>query len=86
MAGGDALAMVDTRPLGLDALAVRVCRVVRDLRAEHEAWIAIDRLQHGIGVQHLRTVEAAVAFAHAKGWLAIDGGGRNRVLLKPGAP
>ncbi len=29
----------------VDQLAVRVCHAVRDVRGEHQAWIALDRVQ-----------------------------------------
>jgi hypothetical protein len=76
-------------PLAAPALAVlaeRVCRAVRDLRGEHEAWIAIDRLQQDLGPEPPHAVEAAVAFAGAKGWLAVRGRPADCVLLMPGAP
>jgi hypothetical protein len=39
-----------------------------------------------MGLENLRTVDAAVAFARAKGWLAIGGAPAHSVLLKQGAP
>ena len=73
-------------PPDIGGLAVRVCRAMRDLRGEHEAWIAIHRLQHGLDQEPPQAVEAAVAFAGARGWLALRGGPADCVLLKPGAP
>ncbi len=33
-----------TGPRSIDALAVRICQAVRDVRDEDQAWIAIDCL------------------------------------------
>ena len=30
---------------GVDALALQVCRAIRDVRQDHEAWIPLDRVQ-----------------------------------------
>jgi hypothetical protein len=70
----------------LDDLAISVCQTIRDLRKEHQAWISIDSLHDRMGLENLRTVDAAVAFARAKGWLAIGGVPAHSVLLKQGAP
>lgn len=73
-----------TQPI--DALAVRVCQAIRDVRLDHQSWISIDRVHDCLGLENLRTVDAAVAFAKAKGWLAINGAPAHSVLLKQGAP
>jgi hypothetical protein len=70
----------------LDDLAISVCQTIRDLRKEHQAWISIDSLHDRMGLENLRTVDAAVAFARAKGWVAIGGAPAHSVLLKQGAP
>jgi hypothetical protein len=70
----------------IDALAVRVCRAVRHAQQDHQSWISIDHVHDRLGLQDLRTVDAAVAFAKAKGWLAITGTPAHSVLLKQGAP
>jgi hypothetical protein len=70
----------------IDTLAVRVCQAVRDVRDEHEAWIGIDCLNEFLGLDDLRLVDAALAFASAKGWLSIDGRPARSVLLNRGAP
>lgn len=75
-----------SRSLALDTLAARVCQAVRDVRKEHEAWVGIDHIRDRLGVEDLRTVDAAVAFASAKGWLSIGGSPAHSVLIKPGAP
>ncbi len=75
-----------SRNLTLDALASRVCQAVRDVRKEHEAWVRIDRIRDRLGVEDFCTVDAAVAFASAKGWLSIGGSPAHSVLIKPGAP
>lgn len=76
---------------GLDRLAVHVCRTVRDVRQDHEAWIGIDRVQSRFDVEwpdlgRAGTVDAAIAFAAAKGWLRIAGAPASLVLLGPDAP
>lgn len=70
----------------IDALAVQVCHAVREVRQAHQAWISLDRVQDRLGLDDARAVDAAVAFAAAKGWLAIGGAPSHSVLLKPGAP
>jgi hypothetical protein len=70
----------------LDALAVRVCQAARDARKEHEAWVGIDQIRNHLGVEDRRTVDAAVAFASAKGWLSIGGRPAHSVLVNRGAP
>jgi hypothetical protein len=75
-----------THTPSLPLLARRVCRAIRDVRQEHESWISIDRLHDRLAVEDLRTVEAAVAFASAKGWLALGGRPPHSVLLHRGAP
>lgn len=74
-----------TKPT-LDILAARVCQAARDARKEHEAWVHIDHLRDHLGVEDLRTVDAAVAFASAKGWLSIGGRPAHSVLVNRGAP
>ena len=70
----------------IDILAVEVCRAIRDVRKDHQAWISIDGLHSRLGLDELRTVDAAIACASAKGWLAIGGMPAHSVLLKQGAP
>jgi hypothetical protein len=74
------------RPPRINALAVRVCQAIRDVRQEHESWISIDRVHDRLAVEDLRSVEAAVAFASAKGWLAVGGQPAASVLLNREAP
>ena len=71
---------------GIDALAEGVCHVIRDVRREHEAWVEIDRIRDRIAVADAPAVNAAVAFASAKGWLSIGGVPAHRVLLRRLAP
>jgi hypothetical protein len=73
-------------PQTIDALAVRVCQAVRDVREEHEAWIGIDCLNEFLAIDDLRLVDAALAFASAKGWLSIGGRPAHSVLLNGSAP
>ena len=70
----------------LEALAMRVCASVRTLASDREAWIAIDRLPPHMPGDEVHRVHAAIAFAGAKGWLAISRAPADHVLLKPGAP
>jgi hypothetical protein len=70
----------------IQTLARRVCQAIRDVRQEHESWVAIDRVHDRLAVEDLSTVEAAVAFASAKGWLAVGGQPAHSVLLNRGAP
>ena len=75
-----------SKPQGIDTLAVEVCRAIRDVRQDHQAWIRIDGLYGHRGLENLRAVDAAVAFASAKGWLTIAGRPAHSVLLNQGAP
>jgi hypothetical protein len=70
----------------IDSLAVRVCQAVRDVREEHEAWIGIDCLNEFLGADDPHLIDAALAFASAKGWLSIGGRPAHSVLLNAGAP
>jgi len=63
-----------------------VCQAVRDVREENEAWIGIDCLEEFLGIDDLRLVDAALAFASAKGWLSIGGQPAHSVLLNAEAP
>jgi hypothetical protein len=74
------------QPQTIDALAVRVCQAVRDVRAENQAWIGIDCLEEFLAIDDLRLMDAAIAFASAKGWLSIGGCPAHSVLLKASAP
>jgi hypothetical protein len=75
-----------TKRIDIDSLAVRVCQTIRDVRRDDEAWISLYRVQDRLGIENLCTVDAAVAFAAAKGWLAIGGQPAHSVLLNRGAP
>jgi hypothetical protein len=70
----------------VDQLAVRVCHVVREVRGERQSWIALDRVQDHLGGESTMAIDAAVAFAAAKGWLALGGAPAHSVLLTPVAP
>jgi hypothetical protein len=71
---------------GIDRLAIAVCRTVRDVRSPDQSWIGIDCLSEFLQLDDLRLVDAAVAFASAKGWLSIGGEPAHSVLLRDGAP
>ena len=74
------------RKATVDVLAVRVCHAVRIVRGEGKAWIGLDLLQNEFGQESQMAIDAAVAFAAAKGWLAIGGAPAHSVLLTQGAP
>ncbi|MFO1161076.1 MAG: hypothetical protein U1E60_19700 [Reyranellaceae bacterium] len=58
--------------LGIDLLAREVCHAVQRLRGDQEAWIDLDRLEGEEGLGLTSTLlDAAIAFAAAKGWLMI---------------
>jgi hypothetical protein len=73
-------------PSPIPILARRVCQAIRDVRQEHESWISIDRVHDRLAIEDLRAVDAAVAFASAKGWLALGGRPPHSLLLNRGAP
>ncbi len=75
-----------TGPRTIDALAVRVCEAVREARDEDQAWIAIDCLNEFLRLDDVQTIDAALAFASAKGWLSIGGRPAHSVLLNGSAP
>ena len=70
----------------IDVLAVRVCQAVRDVREPDQAWIGIDCLNEFLAIDDVRLVDAALAFASAKGWLSIGGRPAHSVLLNGSAP
>ena len=61
-------------------LAVRVCRAVRGVR------IGLELVHREMRGERPSAVDAAVAFAAAKGWLAIGGRPSHSVMLGHGAP
>jgi hypothetical protein len=61
-------------------------QAIRDVRQDHASWISIDRVHDRLAVEDLRIVDAAVAFASAKGWLALGGQPAHSVLLNRSAP
>lgn len=75
-----------TRPRSIDALAVQVCQAVREVRDEHQAWIAIDCLNEFLRLDDTQAIDAALAFASAKGWLSIGGRPAHSVVLNGSAP
>jgi hypothetical protein len=75
-----------TGPRSVDVLAVRVCQAVRDVADEGQAWIAIDCLNEFLRLDDVQTIDAALAFASAKGWLSIGGRPAHSVLLNGSAP
>jgi hypothetical protein len=75
-----------TNAQAIDALAVRVCQVAREVREDHEAWVGIDCLEEFLGIEDLRLVDAALAFASAKGWLSLSGSPAHSILLNGAAP
>ena len=70
----------------IETLARSVCRAVRDVRPEDQAWIAIDCLNEFLRVDDVQTLDAALAFASAKGWVSLGGRPVHSVLLKAAAP
>jgi len=74
------------KKLTVDALAVRICRTIRDMCRDDRTWINLDQLHQRVGLDNLRALDAAVAFAAAKGWLLIGGRPVQSVLLSQTAP
>jgi hypothetical protein len=70
----------------IDALAVRVCHAIRDVRKDNLSWVSIDRLRQRLGIEDLRLLDAAVAFASAKRWLSIGGTPAHSVILNRDVP
>jgi hypothetical protein len=56
------------------------------VRRDHQGWISLDRLQDRFDFATRSAIDAAVAFAAAKGWLAIGGAPAHSVLLNQEAP
>ncbi len=52
-------------------LAVRVCRAVRGVRSDRQTWIGLELIHREMSGERPTAIDAAVAFAAAKGWLAI---------------
>ncbi len=76
---------MNARPM-VDVLATRVCQAIRNVRQDHEAWVSIDRLHDRLETEELRSIDLAVAFASAKGWLSLGGTPPHSVLLNRDAP
>ena len=75
-----------TLPSALEILAVNLCQAVREVRREEEAWIGIDCLNEFLRMDDVQTIDAALAFASAKGWLSLGGRPVHSVLLNSKAP
>jgi hypothetical protein len=78
--------MAKARKPAIDILAIEVCRAIRDVHRDRQDWISLDRLQDRLGFATRSAIDAAVAFAAAKGWLAIGGAPAHRVSLNQEAP
>jgi hypothetical protein len=72
--------------MAVDATAVRVCRAIREVRGENEAFVALDRLVGQPGLERRTEVDAAAAYAAAKGWLAFGDAAADFALLLERAP
>ncbi|WP_428662376.1 hypothetical protein [Reyranella sp.] len=72
--------------MAVDTLAVRICRAIRTVRRDDEAWVALDRLVGQPGLERRTEVDAAAAFAAAKGWLAFGDEAASFALLLDRAP
>jgi hypothetical protein len=72
--------------LTVHARAVHVCRAIREVRGEDEAFVALDRVVGRPGLERRTEVDAAAAFAAAKGWLAFGDAGAEFALLLERAP
>lgn len=70
----------------VDARAAHVCRAIREVRGEDQAWVALDRLVGQPGLERRTEVDAAAAFAAAKGWLAFGDVAADFALLLERAP
>lgn len=70
----------------IDILAIEICRTIREACQGRPDWISLDWVQERLAFVRLSAINAAVAFAAAKGWLAINGGASPRVLLSQTAP
>lgn len=75
-----------SRRATVDVLAVQVCHAVRTVRQEDEAWIRIDCLNEFLRLTDSSAIDAALAFASAKGWVALGGRPVHSVLLTVNAP
>jgi hypothetical protein len=70
----------------IDILAVQLCHAVREVRGDDKAWIGIDCLNEFLRLDDSAMIDAALAFASAKGWLSIGGRPAHSVLLNLSAP
>ncbi|MCX7360742.1 MAG: hypothetical protein NTV97_02470 [Alphaproteobacteria bacterium] len=73
-------------PQTIETLAVSVCRAVRNVREDNQAWIGIDCLNEFLRIDDAQMIDAALAFASAKGWLSLGGRPAHSVLLNRNAP
>ncbi len=72
--------------MAVDRLALHVCQAIRSVRRNDEAWVALDRLVGQPGLERPSEVDAAAAFAAAKGWLAFGDAAADFALLLERAP
>ena len=72
--------------MAIDTTAVRICRAIREVRGEDEAFVALDRLVGRPGLERRTEVDAAAAYAAAKGWLAFGDAAADFALLLERAP
>ena len=70
----------------ISLLAVEVCRAIRAVRGDDQAWVALDRLVGRPGLESRTEVDAAAAFAGARGWLAFGDVAADSALLLERAP
>jgi hypothetical protein len=70
----------------IETMARSVCRAVRDVRRADQAWITIDCLNEFLRADDLHTIDAALAFASAKGWVSLGGRPVHSVRLEAHAP
>ena len=70
----------------VDSVAVRMCQAIRHARADDQAWLGIDCLDEFLRIDDLHLIDAALAFACAKGWLSLGGRPAHSVLLNQSAP
>ena len=72
--------------MAIHTTACRNSRAIREVRGEDEAFVALDRLVGRPGLERRTEVDAAAAYAAAKGWLAFGDAAADFALLLERAP
>jgi hypothetical protein len=69
------------KPSPQEALAIRVCKAVHDLKGTEFHWIGVADLCKEMKVKHAKDIDEALVFASKNGWLDCSPPPTHSVLL-----